>query len=102
MLSTRYHNGICGKPMYVGCHIGYKVEVQYGRWSIGTRGVCFKTLGRSRTTCLSFRKVVKSRISFKKVEKVLKLRIFFGFIMSYSGYCFSDLKDGIDNELINT
>ena len=51
---------------------------------VGTRGVCLRRLRRSITTCLSFRKVIESRISFGIIEEILKLRIFFGFRMRYS------------------
>ena len=98
MLRIRYSKCIHIKPRSIGFHFGYKVEFRSGRWSIGTRGVCFKRLRRSRTTCLSFIKVVESRIPFRKVEKVMKLRIFFDFRMSYSSYRFPDLRDGINNE----
>ena len=97
MLRTKYYNGINNKKRFVGFHIGYKVEVRSRRWRVGTRRIFLNKIRRSRTTCLSFKEVIEIRISFKKVEKVLKLRIFFGFRMSYSFYWLSDLKDVIYN-----
>ena len=102
MLSIRYHGGIPNKPRFVGFHIGYKVEVRSRRWSVGTKGVCLRRLRRSRTTCLSFKKLVESRISFRRVEKVLKFKIFFDFKMGCSCYQLFDLGYGIDNEIFDT
>ena len=96
-LWVKYNN-----PSSIGCHICSEIKVWCGRWDSSSRGICLRKLGKYRTTCLSFRKVIKCGIFFWKIQTIMELRIFLSLWVGYSGYQLSNLWDLINNEITNT